>query len=341
MTRVDPIVGVSALIVALGWSGGCVTPFPVHHRQILSYTRNEQTRGYDPPAPSPTLEVEWLGTACHRIRFGDASLLTDPFVSYRGISRLLFGTMRSNERLVRRLLCTQPKPDAILVGHSHCDHMLDLHAARQLCGWSDVSVVGSETTKNLLKSFPDGEPEAFDVPIPGANWKALAPGVHYRAFAAEHAPQAPNLLLYPGYVTAPLPKPPIRAGDYRCGDTYAYLFKLTQGDAEVTVYFMGSASTPPMGFPPDDVGAVDVLILCVPGWKNVRGYPGEFITRLQPRQVILSHFDNFLQEGRWPKCVIPTAGLNGFIRAALSACAYPRFERLCVPDVGAVVRVNR
>jgi hypothetical protein len=297
--------------------------------------------GFDPENSADTLEIEWLGTACHSIRLGDASILTDPFVSYHGLSRVLLGTVRSKPHKVDHWLGALRKPGAMFVGHSHYDHMLDLHAARTRLGWGDAPVVGSETTRNLLASFPDGAPTYFDIPLAGGDWKTISPGVAYRAFPAEHAPQAPNLLLYPGHVTRPLPNPPKRAGDYRCGDTYAYLFKLIRGTTEFTVYFVGSATTPPIGFPPPDVDSVDVLILCIPGWKNIRGYPAELIERLKPRQVILSHFDNFLQEGRWPKCVIPTADLRGFIQETITACTHPAFERLCVPDVGAVMRINK
>ena len=320
--------------------GGCA-PFPVHNRQIISYTRDAHSAGYDPPGSPETLEIEWLGTACQSIRLGGASILTDPFVSYHGVSRVLLGTVRSQPRLVDARLGALRKPGAMFVGHSHYDHMLDLHAARTRLGWDEVPVVGSETTRNLLASFPNGSPPTFHVPQAGSDWTTIAPGVAFRAFAAEHAPQATNLLLYPGFVTTPLTEPPKHAGDYRCGDTYAYLFHLRSGSADFTVYFAGSASTPPLGFPPPDVESVDVLILCVPGWKNVRGYPAELIRRLKPRQIVLSHFDNFLQEGRWPKWVIPTADLDGFIREALSTCTHPRFERLCIPDVGATVRVAR
>jgi len=327
-------------VLAASAVGGCAS-FPVHDKQILSYTRDTHSTGFDPPSSPDTLEIEWLGTACHSIRLDDTAILTDPFVSYHGVSRVLLGTVRSKPRQVDARLGALRTPGAMFVGHSHYDHMLDLHAARTRLGWGEVPVVGSETTRNLLASYPDGSPPTFDVPLVGSEWKTIAPGVMYRAFAAEHAPQAPNLLLYPGYITTPLLEPPTRAGDFRCGDTYAYLFKLCKGTTEFTVYFVGSASTPPLGFPPPEVDSVDVLILCVPGWKNVRGYPTEVIRRLRPRQIILSHFDNFIQEGRWPKCVIPTADLDGFTREALSACVHPRFERLCVPDVGATVRVRR
>lgn len=323
------------------WLGGCLTPFPVHRGQALSYTRDGRTEGYDPEGSDDTLEIKWLGTACHSIRLGDTAILTDPFVSYRGLSHVMFGKVRSSPRQVEHWFGPLDPPDAIFVGHSHYDHMLDLHAARRPCCWHEVPVVGSETTKNLLAGYGPGADERFTVVRPDAGWVRVNDGLSYRAFPAEHAPQIPDILLYPGYVTQPRTSPPVRAGDFRCGDTYAYLFKLKRGTTEFTVYFVGSASTPPLGFPPADIESVDVLILCAPGWKNVTGYPREVIKRLKPRQIILSHFDNFIQEGRALKNVIPTADLQGFIREALAECTHPQFERLVVPDVGAIVRVNK
>lgn len=319
---------------------GCLRPLPVHRGQVLSITREGRTQGVDAGAEQ-TLNIQWLGTACHSITLGDASLLTDPFVTYRGLLRVIFGKLRSDARQVERFLGPLDPPDAIFVGHSHYDHMLDLHAARLRAGWGQVPVYGSETTKNLLAGFGPGATDGVHANRLDSGWVRINDGLSYRAFSAEHAPQAKDILLYPGYVTAPRSTPPVRAGDFKCGDTYAYLFKLKKGDAEFTVFFMGSASTPPLGFPPPEIERVDVAILCVPGWKNVTGYPREFIRRLRPRQIVLTHFDNFIQEGRAWKSVIATAHLHEFIRESLAECSYPGFERIVVPDVGAVVRVGR
>lgn len=333
----------SSLAVVLGLAVGGCTPFPVSNQRIIRYTPHTRSVGVDPPPQQGDLEIEWNGTACHVLRTGESSILTDPFVSYHSVMRVAFGRVLPKPRMIEKYLGDEQPADAIFVGHSHYDHMLDLHPLARRKGWDAVPIVGSRTTMSLLKSYEQKISNNLHVPQVGTDWTQIAPGVEYRAFAAEHAPQAPDLLLYPGYVTAPLNHSPTRAGDFRCGDTYAYLFRLTDTatSRQYTIYFLGSASTPPLGFPPDDVQDIDVLILCVPGWKNIRGYPGELIARLRPRQIILSHFDNFLQETRGLKFVIPTADLKRFTREALKSCDYQRFERLCVPDIGAVVRVSK
>jgi len=62
---------------------------------------------------------------------------------------------------------------------------------------------------------------------------------------------------------------------------------------------------------------LDVLILCVPGWENIKdhAYPKNLIEILRPSTILLTHYDNFFNEKREddPERLVPTANFNEFL----------------------------
>lgn len=73
------------------------------------------------------LQIYWFGTASHYIQFGEIALLTDPFVTAELEKHR---KAQSDQLEVKRTFgrLKQP-PDAIFIGHSHGDHLLDAHTA--------------------------------------------------------------------------------------------------------------------------------------------------------------------------------------------------------------------
>ena len=86
------------------------------------------------------------------------------------------------------------------------------------------------------------------------------------------------------------------------------------------------------GSPDLPAGEVDVAILCVPGWKNVEGYPGELLRRLQPAHVVLSHYNDFFGD-RDARDVVASADLEDFLRECQEAADYPGLRSIVVPDL--------
>lgn len=335
-------------IVTIAATTGCAADFPVNTGKVLTITRADDPLPETDPNFRTALQIRWLGTACHLLQLGDASILTDPFVSYHSMTRVGLGKIASDENKVRDKFAGLPPPQAIFIGHSHYDHTLDLPAAMQLPGWQSVPVYGSVTTKNILHGFGPELADRLQQTETDETWRQVAVAgnctIEYMSVLSEHAPQLGRTLLYPGKVTEPMKKPPTRAPQFKVGETYAYFFRLTHGSAtptasrpnrtSFTVYFADAAANAPIGLPKTDPPApIDIAILCVPGWRNVKGYPDEVIRRLKPRHIVLSHFDNFFQEDFAKPEVVPTADLQDFLQTVQNAADYPEFENICVPAV--------
>jgi len=321
---------------------GCESRFPVLDGRVMAISRSEAPLTAADPRYPTTLQIQWLGTACHLIQLGDAVIFTDPYFTHFSLLRVAFGTLASDPQLVSRKTQDLPKPQAIFVGHSHYDHILDLPESMRQRNWFDVPVLGSTTTQNVLLSYGTDIGASFRSVVADETAQQVpGAGFTYRAYDSEHAPHIDGILLYPGRLEHPRSAPPTRATHFPVGDVYTFLFELTGGDvnqpARFTVFFAGAASTPPRGLPTTSVAPVDVAILCVPGWRNVQGYPAEFIRQLRPRYILLTHFDDFFEESETESEVVLTADLEGFIDEAQRAAYYPEFEAILVPAVDAVM----
>ena len=347
--RKYPVLFLAAAIIGTVISNGCATPYPKSRGLTIKKRLVSDHLGYP-----TTLQIQWHGAASYSIQLGDVSILTDPFFTRHSALRVLLGTVASDPETVRNKLCKIPVAQAVFVGHSHYDHILGL--ASTLEYWDDpaVRVYGSKTTRNILAGFSsnraDGQWRPTDT-SPG--WHDVVPGIDYQAVCAEHAPNLAccgvGLLFAPGAVPKPMTKPPRKADQFKVGETYAYVFKLSNDyedrpnceDRTFTVYFVSAATSAPRGFPDESIETVDVAILCVPGWKNTAGYPGEFLQRLRPRVVVLSHFDNMFQEIKGLEQVVPTADLDGFMKEIKRHIDYPEFERLVVPEVDELLQFRK
>jgi hypothetical protein len=89
-----------------------------------------------------------------------------------------------------------------------------------------------------------------------------------------------------------------------------FAFKVEMGGR--TLVHLGSAWVPP-----EQVGACDVLYVCVSGWRRVPEFVPRLLAAVQPQMIVPFHWDDFtvsLQEGRGMRRV-PFVDVEGFIRA--------------------------
>src|SRR5271157_115056 len=102
------------------------------------------------PARSDGVRVVWLGTAGFAIESGGFVVLIDPYVT-RASFVSLFAPLRPDLRAIARHV---PRADAIIVGHTHFDHALDVPAIAQRTG---ARVFGSRSAAALCRA--SGVPE--------------------------------------------------------------------------------------------------------------------------------------------------------------------------------------
>jgi hypothetical protein len=354
-----------SLLLAVGalLATGCATdPAP------LRPTPNPGPIAVCPPAVcTDTLAIRYIGSGGFLIRYGGDAVLTGGMVSNPGLWRLFAGLWGAPVRpdgarvdSVYDALGSLGDVRAVLVGHSHYDHLMEVPAI----AWRlppGTPIFGDATMANLIGGMlPKRGPRPEAIPDT-AFATVRKPGVWYDrrsvpamgnvrilALVSDHAP---NVKIGPFRYTianarqkTPPPSPPYTAYDWKQGQTLAYLIDfLVPGTDSVAfrVHFSDAAARPPFAFPPDPLPhgrKVDVLIVCEGNFRNVASYPDSLIARLRPEAVIVGHWEDFFRPRTGHMHGIPLDDQRAFVRRMNTAAAGIPW---IVPTPMATVRVAR
>ncbi len=270
------------------------------------------------------VEIRWLGTAGLEIAFDGTTLLVDPYLTRAGKLDLLFRRLRpSTDRLRAYVRGLGGRVSAIVCGHTHFDHALDVPFLARERGCPLVGSSSLKTLAGLSGISPDmrvcrgGE----EVELPGGASVRMIPSRHGRVLFGR--------VPCPGEID-PCAELPFKVGQYRLGAMF--MPRIEAGG--VSIAHQGSA-----GCLPEELEGLrcDVLFMCVPGWKKTPGYPEACIELLRPGVVVPFHFDDFTTElpESGPVRRLPGSDLEGFI-ARVSRHA-PGIE-VRVPDPRVVMR---
>jgi L-ascorbate metabolism protein UlaG (beta-lactamase superfamily) len=243
------------------------------------------------------VRVRWLGTAGFAVEHDDHVVLIDPYVTRASLARCIAGPLRSDAAAVAAYVT---RADAIVVGHTHFDHALDVPAIAHATG---ARVFGSRSAAALCRAA--GVPaERVEVVERMAGGEPIVREVG--PFELRFVPSAHSGLLFgrvpfPGEI-ADCDQVPARAEAYRCGAVFGVELRV----AGKTLYHLGSAELVDA-----NVGAknVDLLLMCVAGWTTSRDFPERAAHRLAPGAVLLSHWDDFLRPIDRPARMLPAMQL--------------------------------
>lgn len=300
-------------ICLLSFIAGCHGP--VQYLQPFSEPRDVGCAG----APAAVVEVTYLGAGGFLIRHRDETrginraIMTGPFFSNPGILRSLLGfPIAADPARITEFLPPVGDVKAILVGHSHYDHLMDtIHVAEHSA--PQAILYGNDTMVHIVNAVPalrsrvvSLESKAGDSEIKG-QWEYLADRrMRVMALRSEHAPQFLGVRAFEGNVDQDLATLPANAYGWKGGRTLAFLIDVLGADETplLRFHYQDAASTHPLGFPPpiDTIGSrpVDVALLCVASFEEVSQYPEALIARLAPRHVVLAHWENFFSTRRPP-----------------------------------------
>ncbi len=280
--------------------------------------------GQEPPSPPFPEEAAftYLGAGGWLIRVGDVSLLTAPFFSNPGLVEVGIGRLATDTAAVDRFLPPVEDVPAILVGHAHYDHLMDVpYVARTKA--PAARVYGSTTAVNLLRGDRELDPERLvgvtDAELgtheaPGRWFETDDGRLRFMPLRSEHAPHLLGIRLFHGEEAAPRRTLPARATDWLDGPTLAWLIDFMGPDGEILlrVHYQDAASRPPLGFPPPDGREVDVVILCVAGSEEARGYPEALLEVVEPQLALLGHWEDFFRPLSAPVRPVPGTDVGAF-----------------------------
>lgn len=297
------------------------------------------------------LVLEYLGVGGWLLRMGDAAVMTAPFFSNPRMLDVGLGRLEPDTAVIERYLPPVEDVEAILVGHAHYDHLMDVPYVMGARA-PEARMYGSRTAVNLLRADPaldstrlvSVEETAGNDTEPG-EWHYVENGrVRFMALRSGHAPHFLGIHLYEGRAEEPSDELPRRAGDWVEGTPFAYLIDFLSGSGEVTyrIHYQDAASTPPEGYPPPIDGLdgipVDLAILCAPGYEEVDGYPEMLLERLEPAHVLVGHWEDFFRTRDEDLEAVPGTDLGGFIERMESALPYEALW--AIPEPGSVITIR-
>lgn len=226
----------------------------------------------------PGLEITWLGVAGYVLSFEGTTILIDPYVT-----RCDMATSISRRRVLPDITAINkliPRADAILVGHTHFDHALDVPATAARDNstvYGSKSLVALMALEGLQGHAVEVEAHAtFEV---GPFEITFVPSQHSR-FLLGRVP-------YEGEITCEH-LDAMSPNRYRCGQVWGIRIRV----AGVTFHHQGSADLVDDELASDPV---DVFLCGIAGRHATENYMARILPKLDPEFVVIGHHDDFFQ----------------------------------------------
>lgn len=280
---------------------------------------------------SQQIAVTYLGVSGILIEHQGHVLLTAPFFTNPPLSlvarsprRLFLSSARisPDARAIERLLPkAADRASAILVGHGHYDHLMDVpyianHRAKVAVIYGGPSIrhmlMGDSALRAQAERLVPIAVEASATRDRNGEWFYTSDSAfRFMALFSGHAPNYKVLgrgyTFAAGVVTSDMDSLPPTAGDWKLGEPYSYIIDVLGGVRRGTIfriYFQDAPSEPPLGFPPQELlteHPVDLAILCAVISSNVTATPDRLLGVLQPPSVLVTHWESFFRSQTLPE----------------------------------------
>ena len=318
------------------------------------------------------IQIQYLGCGGLFIRQPGLSVMIDPFFSHQrffkiGRAILLGGKIRSKPKqihvgqqrildslhIAKEILAEETR--AIFAAHGHYDHLMDIPYVQQrwLNGKADVYVNNSSfnTCSRVIAAdkLHDIEPimAVRDQPGRSVNFNT-SDGSVLRVYPilAAHNPHTKNIKLFSGSVMHPAkeyndPEKKTRIDNWLEGRTLSFLIDIEKDNTILFRLFVQSSSAYyPDGLPPEILLSkrpVDLAVLGVASYHfSETTYPCEYVKKLQPKNVMFIHWEDFFRPyNRKPKSILKN-DLPRFFNEIIPAC----IPKYILPVPGVVVNVK-
>ena len=296
------------------------------------------------PESDEIVEVTYLGVSGLIVSHRGHVLMTAPFFSnprlglvrpratrfFRSSPRIAPDTSAIEKLLPR----AADRASAILVGHGHYDHLLDVpYIARRRA--TSALVYGSATVRHMLmgdqvlRANNGGRlilihaADAGTIDRQGVWIYTTDSAFRFMPLVAGHAPMlhlfGGSYNFASGTVSTDMASLPRTAPDWKLGEPYAFLIDVLEpgnSDPVFRIFFQDAPSPPPLGFPPLALiqeRGVDLAVICAATSSNVPHTPDSLLTVLRPRQVLVTHWESFFRSQTLPPEVSRGLHLDSFL----------------------------
>jgi L-ascorbate metabolism protein UlaG (beta-lactamase superfamily) len=227
----------------------------------------------------PGLELTWIGTAGFRLAYQGTVVWIDPYVTRLSLGDLL------RRRVVRTaddvVAAHVDRAEAVLVGHTHFDHALDVPTIARRTG---ARVFGSSSSTHLM-ALHGLAAQAITV-TPHADYEVgpfrfhFVPSIHSKLQLGLGVPYSGELTC--DHLDGMTPQA------YRCGQVWGIWISV----AGITLYHQGSADLIEDEIRDRDI---DILLCGISGRRFTDDYVARVVRALRPAAIIPHHFDDFFR----------------------------------------------
>jgi hypothetical protein len=276
------------------------------------------------PPPAGSVQVTFLGVGGIIVRWAGSAVMAAPLYSNPTIGELALSDIHADRQRIDALL-RQDVSDvrAILSGHAHYDHLMDVpYVVLEKAKGADV--IGNDATVKLLAPLAGelGSRKVRSFQHRDSSYDVVGTRIRIRAIPSEHSPQiGPRLFgwgpralgllvnltdvtLWRGEPEKELQTLPVRAGGWSGGTTLAFVIELLEAESDraaFRIYYQDSPTRRPYGYPPcaGDC-AFDLAVLCLGGATEYRSFPRDIVSYLHPKHVMGIHWEDFFNPRRLP-----------------------------------------
>jgi L-ascorbate metabolism protein UlaG (beta-lactamase superfamily) len=244
----------------------------------------------------PGLELTWLGTAGFRLAYQGTVVWIDPYVTRLSLRDLV--ARRVVQPSAAAIAAWIDRADAVLVGHTHFDHALDVPAIAQRFG---ARVYGGSSLARLMR-------------IHGLAAQAVTVAPHrdyevgpfrFRFTPSRHSKLQLGLAVpYAGELTCEHVDE-LTPQRYRCGQVWGICIEV----AGIRIYHQGSADLI------DDAirdRGVDLFLCGIAGRGFTPRYVERIVRALAPARIVPTHYDDFFRPLDAPLRFSLNVDLTGF-----------------------------
>jgi hypothetical protein len=316
-------------------------------------------------ALSNLLEVESFGVQGFLVSYGGEAVMTAPMFTRQSAFQIALNTpLSADEPAIASEFAgtTLANVRAIVSGHAHFDHLIDVPHTLALA--PDATLYANRSAAHILAALAPDRAASCTSPAPSAvlartrvvalddptnsrvdytncpaqqpagaplegSWLTV-PGSHIRLMAVctTHPPQVGAIHFGEGSVDVDLCDLPVAASGWLEGQTLSYVIDFLDelGAPVFRIYYQDAPATRPIGELPPAILAerrVDLAILCVGTNDAVTNQPTDIIANLNPRYVFSGHWEDFFIPRDRPPHNIFLLNVSGYVARAEAALSVP------------------
>lgn len=259
-------------------------------------------------------------------------VMTPPSITNPSLARLAlvdwwWGTRPHAARVAARVSSLPGAPAsrlgrvaAVLVGHGHYDHAMDVPPLAALL--PNATIFGSRTVTNLLAPAPGLRLHPVDDIVgsdgtqTGASM-ALGPAVRVRPIAWAHAPNFARFTFASDSQRTPRKRLPRSTHGWRMGEPLAWAIDVldARGDVALRLFHHDAGADREVVLRALEVLATmpaartTVVIMTAANYDKATAYPDAMLATLQPDHVLLGHWEDFFRAPEQPLRIV--RGIRG------------------------------